>query len=111
MADASVADTPGMPGTGNEPRQWTCAACGRRVFRVEAAAAAIAVGSAWQVRFDVLGACREHQPQVRQQLATTWPTSVATRNAHVRPDALATWAATARKELLIDAEQVTTSTR
>ena len=81
-------------------RPWRCAMCDRRVYRLEVTAAAIAVRGTWRVRFHALGACREHQPAVRQQVDRAWPDSPARRGSQVRPDGLAGWAAGAREELL-----------
>ena len=81
-------------------RPWSCATCGRRVYRLEVTAAAVSVRGTWRVRFQALGACRQHQPAVRQQVDTAWPDCAARRGGQVRPDGLAGWAAGAREELL-----------
>lgn len=95
---ASAADSPDMPV--NEPRRWHCATCGRRVFRIEVAAATIVTATSRHVRFHAQGACREHQPGIRRQMAANWPTAVARRSAHLRSNTVATWVVATRNELL-----------
>lgn len=73
------------------------------MFRVEVFAAAVAVGGTWQVRFQALGACREHQPEVRLRISTAGHDAIGHLRALIRPKEIARWAAAARDQLLAHA--------
>lgn len=72
------------------------------MFRLEVTAAVLPDdGAGGQVKFQVVGACRAHQVEIRRQVATAFPTCIAQISTEVRPDRLGAWAAQARKELAL----------
>ena len=87
----------------SEPREraWSCHVCHKTVMRLHASAAAIVNRNGDpDVRYRVLGACRDHHQDVQNEVRAAFNKPLHVTTTQIRPNGLARWATEARIRLL-----------